>query len=135
MVDLIEVTLEGELVFRPDAFQTLNELPATSDVGVSGAKLVRMKRMLLFTHRYLSAWSNHHCPILRNSALNQPETTLTEIRLIHLVPSHYQKMVQLKPNLPIGILVNARNLFGCYRWIPGAWKQCCNNVELGGEVK
>ena len=74
---LVEVAPVGELFLGPNSFQALDELAATSLEGSAvPAKLSTEVR----THLYLSACSSHHCPILVNSALNHPETTLTEIR-------------------------------------------------------
>ena len=36
---------------------------------------------------------------------------------------------------PVGILINARNLLGRYRWVPRPWKKCSNHIELGRKVK
>ena len=74
-MELVEIAFVGELVCCPDSAETFDELSAAS-TGVSGLPEIRK----MAKYRYRSACSSHHCPILVNSALNQPETTFTEIR-------------------------------------------------------
>ncbi len=76
---LVEVAAVGEFLIRPDAFYTFDEFPAPSrdkSVGILGREIEEKCNV----HLYRSACSSHHCPMLVNSALNQPDTTLIEIR-------------------------------------------------------
>ena len=83
--------------------------------------------------RYLSAWSNHHCPILVNSCLNHPDTTLTAMRLHVLDPANGYFIGG--EHIPFAILIYASNLLGRNRWIPRSGKQCRYNDQLFRRVE